>query len=145
MLSTPVHKDMSTYKAKPIGSLTIRKFCLVVAGMVVPALFAIYITFVIGADPRAYSQVYGFLGLPFWWLAFAKPKGLEPEEYFIIWANYKLDKHKKLKYIPTSKKLGLSKKVKGAKVSNKQREFALINGIEAYRPGESGWIDHASS
>ena len=85
MLSAGVHKDLTQYRAKVVGGLTLRTLTCIACALGMSAGTAAYAWFVLGIDFDDISfLVYG-VSIPFWLLGFFRPDGMEFEEWLPYW------------------------------------------------------------
>jgi len=90
MISVPVHRDLTRYRAKVVGGLTLRTLGCVALAVGVSVAIGCWFWFVLGVEFERVSWLAYGASLPFWALGFVRPHGMPAEAWLPLWWRHAL-------------------------------------------------------
>ena len=137
MLSVAVHKDIAEYQPKLVGKMTARTLLGIGGALGSAVASGLYLYFVLGVSVSDYVFIIYLVSLPFWCIAFFKPKGMPFEKFAPLWVKNKLFDDR-IYYKPTMILIGLvespRKKGKEHRYGKYYAKQCRLHGIESYSP-----------
>lgn len=95
MIQIGIHKDiLNDYEEKILGGLSIRKLVACAVAFPLGILVTLVLVFIWDVDATAAGYFAAAIAIPIWYLGFAKPKGLAPEKYIVLWFSDRFGEHR---------------------------------------------------
>lgn len=88
MISVPVHRDLTRYRAKVVGGLTARTLACVAAAVGVSVAIGAWFWLALGVEFERVSWLAYGASVPFWALGFVRPHGMEVEAWLPLWLRH---------------------------------------------------------
>lgn len=91
MLTVPVHKDFTEYKAKWIGGMTLRTIVCITVALSCSAAFSAVCILALGIDPGTVSYAVWIVALPAALIGFYRPHGMDFEKFVPLWWRHTME------------------------------------------------------
>ena len=142
MLSVSVHKDITEYKPKIIGDLTLRSLISIAAAMAAAVVVGVYFKFVLGLDYDVYMYAILIVVLPIWAIGFWQPLGMPAEKFIPLWLRHTFTDDR-IFYVTSIYENGIAqrleqtpeeRKTRERELSREYRKIRKIRGVERFEP-----------
>lgn len=134
MLSVPVRKDISEYKSKIFGKLTLRTLIVIATALITAVAIACALQFGCGIDWSLAQWPVYMATFAIWSAGLRKPCGMPVERYAPLWMRHNLTDDRCI-YAPTPRE---AKATRALRLSAAYSRLALTPGIEAISAHREG-------